>query len=257
MSDRFEKIPTALVTDEGLSLQARAVYAFIRNRIWQQTRENGDAMTAELPPLQDLASAAGCSERALREYVKELRKAGWVDTRRAARGRPQIYTVYARPRPADSAAPERQKMPDSRARDKTPDHSTDTGERTEVLSPGRPRNLIFDAIAETTFANPEISGGEIAKAAKAIRAAEEPEIRERSERFLAENPSYGEVPPKAIDLWLAGRVRERAQLYRQMRPEWELTPSALAKHWNRIPTWQPRGAAPGRMTAADIARIEE
>jgi hypothetical protein len=94
-------------------------------------------------------------------------------------------------------------------------------------------------MVEATHANPA-DGGMIGKAIKSIRTAMDDTLRELTEAYMAQNPQEDEVPSDVVDELVAGQIRIRADLYRRLRPEWELTPTALAKHWNRIPTWQPR-----------------
>jgi hypothetical protein len=61
------------------------------------------------------------------------------------------------------------------------------------------------------------------------------------------------VPADVVDELVAGQIRIRADLYRRLRPDWELTPTALAKHWNRIPTWQPRGG----LSPSELAQLRD
>lgn len=119
----------------------------------------------------------------------------------------------------------------------------------------KPR-VVFDAIARSTNANPAAAAGEIAKAEKAIRAAEADTIAKNVTRYLIENPQVDEVPTGSIELWLVARVEQRAARYREMRPTWELTPSSLAKHWLRIPTWTHDRGDRGGLSASELMEVD-
>jgi len=93
----WEPIPSALIGDTRLSLQTRAVYMVLRNLIWHETRANEGVMSAEIGTVDDLARAAGCGVTAMKDYIAELRLAGWLSVSRARRGHPFTYTVYSVP----------------------------------------------------------------------------------------------------------------------------------------------------------------
>lgn len=248
----WEPIPAALIGDTRLSLQARAIYMLVRHLIWQETRENEDTMRAEIGTLADMSKPAGCSVTALKEYLAELRRAGWLTTTRARRGHPYTYTIFTTATEPDSGPAQ------SRNPAPAPSCADDAdAEGARAPSGARPRNLVFDAVAEATEANPAISGGQIAKAVAAIREATAEIVAERSREFLAENSAYDEVPNERVDAFIAAMVWARAERYRQMRPTWELTPTSLASHWHRIPGWEQRGErGDGALSASEIARLD-
>jgi hypothetical protein len=97
----------------------------------------------------------------------------------------------------------------------------------------RPRNLPFDALADATGANPAASGGEIAKALAAIKT---------------QLPA--DLQPDVPAGWFVAEIYRRADNYRSLYPDWALTPSALAKHWNRV------GGRGGALGALDVAEDE-
>lgn len=93
----FEPIPSSLISDARLTLQARAVYGVLRNLVWQETHASEDTMTAEVGTLDDIARAAGCGTTALKGYLAELRDHGWLTVVRKRRGHPYTLTVYSDP----------------------------------------------------------------------------------------------------------------------------------------------------------------
>lgn len=248
MNDGFEKIPNDLLLDVTISLPARAVYAFLRHLIWKETGRNQGTLSGSLAPLGELAAEIGCSRTALKGYLQELRYAGWIATVRKTRDRPQRYIIYAA-RGSECDPPVGRNATHSSLQTST---DTTTSKDVVVAAPGRKRNLVFDALVEETHANPA-QGGMIAKAAKDIRTAMADTLRELREGYMAQNPHEDEVPSDAIEELVASEIRRRADLYRRLRPEWELTPTALAKHWNRIPTWEPNAG----MRPRDIAQLRD
>lgn len=107
----------------------------------------------------------------------------------------------------------------------------------------RPRNVLFDALAEETQADPTAEGGRIAAALKVIAglwAAGKEGPRPKP------GPTRGEWDGVLID-----EIRRRARLYRERWPNVELTPSALAKNWERVT--KPR---PGQGLTPDEIREE-
>jgi hypothetical protein len=71
----------------------------------------------------------------------------------------------------------------------------------------------YEALAEATSADMEGSRGELNRALKLIRDQTD-----------------------AIGEHLASEIRTRALMYRQVMPDVMLTPTALAKHWQRLET---------------------
>ena len=86
----------------------------------------------------------------------------------------------------------------------------------------RARDLGFEALVEVTGANVSVERGALNAALKAIREQVD--------------DIEGEL--------LADVIREMAARYRRLWPEMTLTPTALAKHWNRILTEEQERAKP-------------
>jgi hypothetical protein len=155
-----------------------------------------------------------------------------------------MTNAYIAHDPPVQTGPEGRSGTAPRAAPSTKDVGKTTGVEADASTPGTGKvRVVFDAIATATGANPAASGGEIAKAEKAIRAAEADTIQRHVQEVMAAQPELDEVPKERIDAYLATKIGDRAARYRQMRPDWELTPSALAKHWLRIPTWEARTGA--------------
>ena len=81
----------------------------------------------------------------------------------------------------------------------------------------RPRDLAWEALVEVTGATVSSERGALNAALKAIRDA----CPEHSEEDLA------------------GEIRYRSETYRKTFPGMALTPTALSKHWERIPLEAP------------------
>lgn len=63
--------------------------------------------------------------------------------------------------------------------------------------------------------------------------------------------------------WDRATVLQKAEVYRKLHPEWEMTPSALVKHGPRLPSRAdlakqppPDGRRPGGVTSAQVADLE-
>jgi len=75
----------------------------------------------------------------------------------------------------------------------------------------RQPDVAYEALAQATSADMDGSRGELNRALKLIRDQTD-----------------------AIGEHLASEIRTRAQMYRQQMPDVMLTPTALAKHWQRL-----------------------
>ena len=84
----------------------------------------------------------------------------------------------------------------------------------------RPRDLVFDALVEVTGATIASERGTLNVARQGIK----------------------EQMPDADDDEIANEIRYRAGVYREMWPSMALTPTALLKHWERIPLEAPKPA---------------
>ena len=86
----------------------------------------------------------------------------------------------------------------------------------------RPIDLSWEALVEVT-------GATVASERGSLNAALA-QIREASDQLTDEE--------------LASEVRHRAGVYRKMWPDMALTPTALSKHWERIPLEAPKPTVP-------------
>lgn len=76
----------------------------------------------------------------------------------------------------------------------------------------RERDYSYEALAEVTASDPSVARGQLNAALKAIRDQE----------------------PEVDDYLLSCEIHERAQMYRAVFSNAALTPTALAKHWQRV-----------------------
>lgn len=80
----------------------------------------------------------------------------------------------------------------------------------------RERDYAFEALAEVSAADPAVARGELNAALKQIRL-QEPDLAPLDKSYL-----------------LGAEVHERAKMYRSVFSNVALTPTALAKHWQRV-----------------------
>ena len=80
----------------------------------------------------------------------------------------------------------------------------------------RERDYAFEALAEVTASDPGIARGQLNAALRDIRA-QEPELASTDNSYL-----------------LSAEIHERAKMYRAVFENAALTPTALAKHWQRV-----------------------
>lgn len=153
----WEPIPSALIGDTRLSLQTRAVYALLRNLIWQETRASEDTMTATIGTVDDIARAAGCSVTAMKTYIRELREAGWVGVSRSRRGHPFTFTVFstATKPESDSVAEQKSEPESASVQGRNPTHSRERDPLPSNGSDGvdadastRERDLVWEILEE-------------------------------------------------------------------------------------------------------------
>ena len=76
-----------------------------------------------------------------------------------------------------------------------------------------PRDYAYEALAEVSSTDQSIGRGQLNAALRDIRL-QEPDL---TDSYL-----------------LSAEIHERAKMYRQVFPEVALTPTALAKHWQRV-----------------------
>jgi hypothetical protein len=81
----------------------------------------------------------------------------------------------------------------------------------------RERDYAYEAIAEVTATDPEVGRGQINAALRDIRA-QHPALASTSDSYL-----------------LGAEVHDRAKMYAAVFPDAALTPTALSKHWTRLP----------------------
>jgi hypothetical protein len=93
----------------------------------------------------------------------------------------------------------------------------------------RPQDFSFEALVEVTGATVSSERGALNAALRDIR----------------------EAADELTDEELASEIRYRASIYRAMWPDMALTPTALSKHWERIPLEAPKPTYPEPSPAAE------
>lgn len=200
------------------------------------------------PGVAALVSDTGMGERTVRQKIGTLVEKGLVGRveRRREDGtqRANVYVVGAQ-QGADLAvcqgaesAPLRARLRDRTVSNKSADALLKPPGDLHLVE--RPRNLPFDALAESCDADPRSRGSEIAAALNGSRSTG-PGIRSL---FLNEFPG-------GSDETLADEIRKRAQLYRAKMDGAILTPTALAKWWHDVVTMATAGRPRG-LTAGDL-----
>lgn len=285
----FEKVPTALATDSTITLAARAVYPVLLAEAFKRGARPGEQV--ELPPLRDLAITCACSITSLKGYVAELRKAGWVTTTRAARGRPQLYTMHPSPvvpapargsesgprngsRGSESGSRVGQNLAHSRARDPLPDLRPDVEPTVQLHGDPPPivlvdgRNLPLDALADECGIDPD--SPRLRQAVAALNGARGKDgikhlfWREACrwvEEHAQDAPDAAErfaalrEDPEKFAAALERGIRRKASLYRERLPGATLTPTALLSWWLDVER-QP-GRSDGAMTPDEMRRYAE
>jgi hypothetical protein len=187
-----------------------------------------------------LALKTGAGVRSVGRNLKELRDLGYIDKvgRLHSRGQ-DIYRVEASRLPTTEDI--RVLVETNRGRTATlADRPSTTGEldldpppvsgvdrppmatepsvepRSKPLE--RERNIAFDALAEATGSDPT----KLTRSAARMIGVALAEIMEAETSEVA-----GAYPPDIV----AKNIRRAAVLFRQRRPEWDLTPMSLAKWW--------------------------
>lgn len=87
-----------------------------------------------------------------------------------------------------------------------------SGKKEATKEVSRPRDYAYEALAEVTATHPDEGRGQLNAALKSIRTQSEIE-----DSYL-----------------LSDEIHERAKMYRALFPDVALTPTALAKHWERV-----------------------
>lgn len=81
----------------------------------------------------------------------------------------------------------------------------------------RERDYAYEALADVTGSDPEVARGQLNAALRDIRT-QEPALASVQDSYL-----------------LSAEIHDRAAQYKQVWPDITLTPTALAKHWTRLP----------------------
>lgn len=81
----------------------------------------------------------------------------------------------------------------------------------------RERDYAFEALAEVTASDPAVARGPLNAALRDIRI-QEPSLAGLDDSYL-----------------LSAEIHDRAKLYAAVWPNVALTPTALSKHWKRLP----------------------
>ena len=131
----FTAVPNVVLTDAGLSAQARLTYALLRFYAWQDE--------ACWPGQDRMASMIGCSDRSIRRHIEELALSGLVRVERRGFGRTNRYVLTRADRTPVSAL---DRTPVS-ALDRTPVSGLieeDSVEENTVKNRGENVRVIFD-----------------------------------------------------------------------------------------------------------------
>jgi hypothetical protein len=83
----FTQVPNIVLRDRALSFGARLTYAILASYAWQ-----GESC---FPGQATLAACLGISDRQLRAYITELKKAGLLDVQRRGLKRTNLYLLLA------------------------------------------------------------------------------------------------------------------------------------------------------------------
>lgn len=274
----FEKVPDELATEQGLTLQARAVYPILLYLAWKAGARAGERV--ELPPLEKIAEAAGCGVTALKGYVAELRRAGWIETRRAARGRPQTYVIHDAPRGSESGSREEPRGSESGSRvGRNPAHSrARVPSRPDIGPDGdyvpseeellEPPAIVKDEAGQNLPLNRLLdecgidrSSPRVGQAVAALNGRKgEPGIRhlfwEECRRYADETDGHAMLAlmheePEKFAFLLEQAIQRKADKYRRALGGALLTPTALLRWWLDMEK-QKSGAA---LSPEEIARI--
>ena len=81
----FTQIPNYVLRDGRLSFGARLSYAILLAYAWQE----GSCF----PGQERMARDLGVSRQSVSEFLRELRRAGYIDWRRRGLGRTNVYTI--------------------------------------------------------------------------------------------------------------------------------------------------------------------
>jgi hypothetical protein len=241
MRERYTQTPNELIFDSKLSIGARLAYSAIRHLAWQRgRRKEQDAV--QLPPIDAMAELIGCSRTAIRGYTKELRQAGWIAT--SGRTSAMLYVVYDEPSLGRNLTQTRAESDLVAAGiPLSPLEDVKTGLASLVLTEEEAanvvpklvkvdgRNPVFDALADSCDAEGVGRASEVSKAAHDINAAAWMKLS------YEHRVGFAVMDATAWPTALAEEVTRRAGMYRRAKPDWMLTPRALAKYWDNVQTW--------------------
>ena len=82
----FTMVPNFLLTHEGLSVGAKLTYAMLLKYHWT----NNDVF----PGQKTLAEEMGAGERSVREYLKELETANFLEIKQRGLGKTNLYHLH-------------------------------------------------------------------------------------------------------------------------------------------------------------------
>jgi hypothetical protein len=188
------------------------------------------------PSRETLARETGQGLRSVARHIRTLEEAGWLTIESGGgkatnRYRATVPGAQTDPCHSGTGAPVAQEdvRPAGSSLSST---KADLGAKAATTR-ARPRNVLFDALAEETQADPTAEGGRIAAAQKVITGLWEAKQGTR--------PPAQDAARADWDYVLVVEIRHRAHLYRRRWPNVELTPSALAKNWERVTTPRPGG----------------
>lgn len=278
----FTMIPNKVMLEAPLSPTAFRVYVLL---LHFAHRPND-----EWPGQEGLARAAQCSERTIRDSVRELEKEGLLRTRRRGLGKTNVYVLLTPragaaqndgSRPADSAG---QELSDSAAPSMQLKKTTKKGEAN--ASPSETAESAGELVRRTLGLDNPPAVYKVGKVYPALNALTQacgvpdgsprvrhavaalngtktiPGIRHLLWRELVkwaeENgrlPDLAEWGPMRFSEALVNQIPHRAALYRQKRPTWELTPTALRDWWMEVPLLATKGPGSGGVTSDELGSM--
>lgn len=199
------------------------------------------------PSVERICEETELAERSVRQALADLADTGLIQRERKRRADGSLGTYrYSFPladpappaaadagRPAAADAAQNQEVPNrveelAIARSSREVTKYDPQKGTKIEG----RNLPFDALCQATGASATHDAKQVATALKAIRGR-------------AFGGAAIESDPATVEAALASAIHDHAAAYRERWPDIELTPTALAKHWDRVTQPRTNGHANG------------
>lgn len=250
----YSPVPNVVVLRHDLSLGAKLLYGYLKHLAWRNSTSTVD------PPREILARDLGISVPTVTALLRELQRAPvsegddskdaerLVVARRRGQGKTNVYVVNDPEMPTSrkqdpffldgNAVSVPARAPVTRTPKKT---AKEVG--TAIAVPERRRNIVYDALAEACDIRPALLDPASPIHDKDLR--KELGVAQAAIRAKAQGLS---------DEDLAEEVALRCRAYRERWPDIDITPSAVAKHWNRVVSEAPsRGVTASRAHAIATA----